>query len=114
MIKKADDYARDFVIKYEEILSDIEPGVSFCDAEKKALIDTVVFICQQLVMEIKEIMLMRKATSDSAFMAVVKEQDRKWRAIVRRLAKKELPFNINPDAFQKIWSQFHSNMMKHG
>ena len=113
MIKKADAYVQDFVIKYEEILSDLEPSDSFANDEKVAFVDTVIFICDRLIAEVKEIVEMRHAKSELAFTAVIKEQDQKWKAIVRRLAKNELPFNIHPDAFQKVWNQFHSNMMKH-
>ena len=107
MIKKADAYVQEFI----DILDGLK--VKGVKTEKEDFVDTIIFICKQLVMEIKEIMLSRRATSDSAFMAVVKEQDQKWKAIARRLAKIELPFNTHPDAFQKVWGQFQSNMMKH-
>jgi len=113
MIKKADDYTRDFVIKYEEILSDIALGVPFHDAEKKAFIDTVIFICNRLIAEIKEIAEMRHAKSDLALMAIVKEQDQKWKAVARRLYAKKLSFDVHSDAFQIVWNQFKTQF-KHG
>jgi len=108
MIKKADTYVREFVDTLNEF------KIKSVKTEKEDFVDTVIDICQRLIMEIEEIMLKRKATSDLAFEAVVKEQDQKWKAIVRRLAKRELPFDVHPDAFLKVWGQFHTNMMKHG
>ena len=111
MVKKADVYVEEFMVMYKEILTQKErigPLIT-----KNAFVDTAMFICNRLIAEVKEIAEMRHAKSDLAFTAIIKEQDRKWKAIARRLNDKKLPFNAHPDAFQIVWNQFHSNMMKH-
>ena len=106
MIKKADVYVQEFMDVFEEKKE--------CKVAEDALRDTVIEICQRLIEEVKEIMLMRKAISDTAFEAVIKEQDRKWKAIIRRLDPNKFPLNINPKAFQLVWAFFKVEMMKNG
>lgn len=106
MIKKADIYAQEFMGVFEE--------KKMCKDAEDALRETIVEICNRLIMEVKEIMIMRKATSDIAFEAVIKEQDRKWKAVIRRLDPNKFPLNINPEAFILLWGMFKVEMMKDG
>jgi predicted TIM-barrel fold metal-dependent hydrolase len=105
MVKKADIYVQEFTAAYSSLISTGHD-------ERKAFVDTIVIICNRLITEVKEIMLMRKATSDMAFEAVIKEQDKKWQAIVRRLDAMQLPFSAQLDAFQMVWGTFRTQMEK--
>jgi len=110
MVKKADAYVLEFLDVYKGKLLNKKRVGSL--SIKEAFVDSVTTICTRLIMEVKEIMKMRKATSDLAFTAVIKEQNQKWRAIARRLGDKKLPFNAHPDSFQIVWDQFKTQMMK--
>ena len=71
--------------------------------EREACISAAVIICLRLIQEIKNIGLARKANCDSAWEAILKEQNQKWRAIVRRLDKYRLPFLPKLESFQIVW-----------
>lgn len=105
-MKNADAYASDFMLVYEEFV--FKMGVD----KKKALTDTVIFICRRLVEEVGEIGSARKAYCDSAWKAIVKEQNQKWVAIVRRLDLDKLPLLPQADAFQTVWDHFKVETLK--
>ena len=96
---KADEYVESFMEVYKCQLADNRD-------ERKACIDTIIIICQRLVIEAKAICLARKANCDSAWEAIIKEQNQKWRAIVRRLDTDRLPLRPSPDAFLEVWETF--------
>lgn len=102
-MKNAKEHAQNFMEIYAD---DSKFG------EKKALTNTVILICQRLITEVKEIGLARKAHCNSAWEAIVKEQNRKWVAIVRRLDHDKLPLIPQPDAFQVVWDHFKVEVIK--
>ena len=116
MIKKADVYVQEFMEVFKENVEGKIHELTGLDAiknmekqkanEKEALITTVLLICQRLIMEINDIADMRHAKSVMAMEAIVKEQERKWTAIVRRLDIDKLPMLPSPDSFQIVWGQF--------
>ncbi len=97
MIKKADVFVQEFMEVFD---------ANKTTGEKAAVITAVIFICQRLIEEIKEIADMRRAESVIALEAIVKEQDRKWKAVVRRLDPDKLPLVPEPEAFQIVWGQY--------
>ena len=106
-MKNAKEHASDFMELYKD-------ASKFGGDEKKALITTVILICQNLIAEVKEIGLMRKAHCDSAWKAIIKEQNRKWVAIVRRLDFDRLVLIPQSDAFQTVWEHFKNEINKNG
>ena len=92
---KADKYAEMFMEEYKTQL--------VTENENDATTNAIIKICWRLAQEIRDIGLSRKANCDSAWLAILKEQNQKWRAIVRRLDKDRLSFLPNPDAFQIVW-----------
>ncbi len=114
MIKKADVFVEEFMVIFNENEvgklqrkdDDTLERLELTAKDKKdALVTAALSICQRLIGEIKDIADMRRAKSDIALEAIVKEQDRKWKAIVRRLDGDKLPLIPHPDAFQMVWGQ---------
>lgn len=106
MILKADDYVRDFMKMYEV---ELERRIDI----QEALVDPVILICRRLIVEFKEIGILRKAQCNEAWDAILKEQDRKWKAIVRRLPN-GLDEVVNSDAFINVWEHFKNEVDKNG
>ncbi len=104
-MKKAKEYVEDFmgIYKAESQFGD----------ERKAITTTVILICQRLITEVKEIGLTRKAHCDSAWQAIISEQNRKWVAIVKRLDFDKLVLIPQSDAFQTVWDHFKVEMIIH-
>ena len=103
---KADDYANLFMQTYEDLLHKRE-GREQADKDT-ACIDTIIIICHKMIGEIKDIGDKRKAHCASAWEAILKEQNQKWRAIAKRLQKQRHILSLipGPDAFQKVWDSF--------
>lgn len=102
-MKNAKEHAQDFMEIY---VDESRFG------EEKALTNTVILICRRLIAEVKEIGLTRKARCHSAWEAIVKEQNRKWSAIVKRLDHDKLVLIPQSDAFQTVWDHFKVEVIK--
>jgi len=109
---KADAYANLFMETYEDQLRKHEGDDQA--VKHVACVDTIIHICKKMIMEIKEIGVGRKVHCDSAFEAIIREQNQKWRAIVKRLQQYRhiLPLIPSPLAFQKVWDAFKQDIDK--
>jgi len=87
-IMKADEYAE----KYKQYL--VNPPKDLWKGRPEDArwdkTDALIAICHDLFFEITDIMLNRRAQSDLALLAVLREQDQKWIAILRRLNDSEI------------------------
>ena len=109
---KADAYANLFMQTYEEQLRKQEDRDQA--AKDTACIDTIIHICHKMIMEVKELGVKRKANCNSAWEAIIREQNQKWQAIVRRLQQYRhlLPLIPSPLSFQKVWNTFKQDIDK--
>lgn len=103
---KANDYVNLFVETYKEELRKQEGDDQA--AKDMACVDTIILICRKMIVEVKDIGVGRKANCNSAWEAILREQNQKWWAIVNRLQQYRhiLPLIPSPHAFQKVWDAF--------
>jgi hypothetical protein len=81
-MKKTEEHVVDFMEMYKN-------EQKFCNTVD-AVVDPVILICRRLIVEIKE-------------------KDRKWKAIARRLPD-GLDKVVNQDAFIKVWEHFKNEV----
>jgi len=107
---KANDYANLYLKTYEDQLHMAE-GREQSDKDAAA-VDSIIIVCQKMILEIKDIGVQRKAHCASAWDAIIREQNQKWRAVVRRLQqhRDSLPLIPSPHAFQKVWDVFKEDI----
>lgn len=107
---KANDYVNLFMQFYGDQLR-VREGREQGDMDAAA-VDSIIIICRKMILEVKELGVARKAHCNSAWEAIIREQNQKWRAIVNRLQqyRDQLPLIPSPHSFQKVWDTFKEDL----